>query len=155
MATSNKVKRGGKSVRRTRPRVEDTEDNKGSVVKDVSHKRLEGVVGFQPGFVEVQVQGSELVPVAQYASVTLGPIGFKFHASGVDMSVLGDVDWDNPDLTKEQEEAFDRAKNMARGGMAIISEIMNEDRALVEESVRRHNQRVKAEEEEKEGRKRR
>jgi hypothetical protein len=112
---------------RTKPRVEDTENNRGAVGKKVAHREAQvAQVPIGPNgrpMIEIFIQKSELVPVAQYASVTIGPIGVRR--------------WVEDDGSLEGLSLEDAIT--ATSGM--VDNIIAEDRALVEESVRMHNER--------------
>lgn len=142
------VKKKPASRPRTTPRVTNTEDNKGSVSKNVEHRQNESSLmsmarDLGSGEVLISGQLSELVPVAQYASVTLGPVMLAWKLGNTDMSVLADVDWDDEDtpLTDEQQAVYDRVRNSMRSTGRIIEEVLAEDRETVERSVRMHNER--------------
>jgi hypothetical protein len=139
---------------RTRPRVTDTEDTSGATVKSAAHKQTQTPVGAQAqalgnGAVLITAQLSELVPVAQYANVTLGPnqISWKLDA---DMGVLAEVDWESDDpLTDEQQQVFDRVMGAMRATTRLLEIHLAEDRETVERSVRQHNEREASEASEK------
>lgn len=113
-----------KVVRRSRRRVEG--DGQGSTVaKAATHRSAEalpaGIVALSEGVYEITCQASELVPVAQYANVTVGPIAVRTVVTcGDDMDALG---------------------NAIVGINEVIQGIIADDREAVEESVRLHNQR--------------
>lgn len=122
-----------KSVRsRSRRRVEGDGDNN-RVAKSATHRSAEalpaGIVALTEGVYEITCQASELVPVAQYANVTVGPIAVRTVVTcGDDMDAL--------------EGAIVKVNSVIQG-------IIADDRETVEESVRLHNQR-EAEEQAKE-----
>lgn len=142
-----------RTIKRTRPRVEDTEDNKGSVRKSATHRGTpEGITPTGDGRIEIVSQASELVPVAQYASVTVGPIAMRWSASDPGLEALAEVEWsDDPDvetdMTPEQQVVFDRAMGLIYAGQRVVDTAIARDRALIEESVRLHNEREAEEEE--------
>lgn len=109
---------------RTRRRVEG--DGQGSTVaKAATHRAAEalpaGIIALSEGVYEITCQASELVPVAQYANVTVGPIAVRTVVTcGDDMDALADS------IVKVNE---------------VIQGIIADDREAVEESVRLHNQR--------------
>lgn len=109
---------------RTRRRVEGS--GKGSTVeKAATHRAAEslpaGIVALSEGVYEITCQASELVPVAQYANVTVGPIAVRtVVACGDDLDALAER------IVSINE---------------VIQGIIAEDREAVEESVRLHNQR--------------
>jgi len=119
MAATKKVVRP-----RTRRRVEG--DGKGSTVeKAATHRAAEalpaGIVALSEGVYEITCQASELVPVAQYANVTVGPIAVRTVVScGDDLDALSER------IVEINE---------------VIQGIIADDREAVEESVRLHNQR--------------
>jgi hypothetical protein len=131
--------------------VEETEP-KGAVTKDASHRSAEdGSDGLLPGTVRIKAQSSELVPVAQYASVTLGPVQYEWILTGVDMEALIDIDWDDLDsMTPKQQAVYDRVRGAQRATSKVIEHGIAEDRELVEQSIRLHNEREEREREEAE-----
>lgn len=143
-----------KPRRRSRPRVEDTEASS-KVVKSTKHRETTKPTGvfehLSNGEVGIVAQLSELVPVAQYASVTIGPVQLAWKLGGVDMEVLADVDWseieDDDDLekvlTKEQLAVFKKVRASMRGTMMLLEFTVAEDREIVERSIAQHNEREK------------
>lgn len=137
--------------RRTTPRVQDTEDNRGSVRKTAAHRGAT-VTADDNGLLRFVGQGSELVPVAQYASVTIGPVLIEGHVSGPDISLLGEVEWpDDPDMEPDwpsdnHREVFEALVNQGVGLQRVVDTIISRDRALVEESIRLYNEREAEEE---------
>jgi len=102
------------------------------------------------GDVLIVGQLSELVPVAQYANVTLGPNQIAWKLSGADMSILADVDWDSEDaLSEEQQEVFDRVMGALKATSRLLEVHLSEDRETVDRSVRQHNEREASEAAEK------
>lgn len=152
MPTLKKPLKKTTTTKRTSPRIESTEDNRGSVRKSATHRgKPEGIEVVGDGTVEIVSQASELVPVAQYASVTVGPISMRFRAADPGIEQLADVDWsDDPDvetkLTPAQQAVFDRAHGLLYAGQRIVDSAIARDRALIEESVRLHNEREAEEE---------
>lgn len=122
---------------RSTRRVEDSEKAT-SVVKSSAHRGTTliavpiGTNGLP--MIEIMGQASELVPVAQYANVTIGPVAVRRWVED----------------TGDDEELHERISDV----QALVMDIIAEDREAVEESVRLHNQRT-AEEEAKEAKKRR
>lgn len=140
--------------RRTRARVEETESSS-KVAKSAEHRSFEPPQGFlslNGNELYIGAQLSELVPVAQYANVTLGPVQLAWKLGGVNMEALMEVDWsaieDSDDiesvLTKEQQIAWYRARNGLRATMTLIEFTIAEDRETIERSVREHNEREAA-----------
>jgi hypothetical protein len=145
-----------KPRKRTRPRVEQSEQKSaGAATKSAKHK------GFEPpsGFITltdkelyIGAQLSELVPVAQYANVTIGPVQLAWKLGNVDMEALMEVDWeaieDSDDIAKLPERArnaWERARRGLRATMMLIEFTIAEDRDTVERSVQQHNEREAAE----------
>jgi hypothetical protein len=93
------------------------------------------------GDLEIAVQMSELVPVAQYANVTVGPVLLRWRVENPGIEKLGAVDWDADDLTTEQQEIYDMVRGWLRATSKLIEHSIAEDRELIEESVRLHNER--------------
>ena len=135
---------------RARARVEDTEPA-GRVPKAATHRG--SVTVLDNGNVEVAYQLSELVPVAQYANVTIGPVQLRWQAANPGIEKLGPVDWGEGQLTQEQQEIYDTVRGWLRATSKLIEHSIAEDREIVEESVRLHNER-EAEEEAKTAKKR-
>jgi hypothetical protein len=101
------------------------------------------------GEIEITYQLSELVPVAQYANVTIGPVQLRWKVSNPGIEKLGFVDWEDGDsLTTEQQAVYDIVRGYLRATSKLIEHAIAEDREIVEESVRLHNER-EAEEAEK------
>ena len=137
---------------RTRPRVEDTEAAS-RASKPATHRGTATVVS--NGELEIMVQMSELVPVAQYANVTLGPVVLRWKVDNPGIQALGSVDWDEADLTPGQQRIYDTVRGYLRATSKLIEDSIAEDREIVEESVRLHNEREAAEAEEAKKRSRR
>jgi hypothetical protein len=142
-----------KQPARTKPRVEDTEP-KGTTRKSAVHRGEAQVEAIGADMIRVTGQGSELVPVAQYASVTIGPVAvqMQFHVP-FDTAVLAGIDWsDDPDaeteMTEEEREAFEFVVGCAMSTQRVVDTVVSRDRAIVEESVRLYNKRKADEEEE-------
>lgn len=122
------------TVRRRRtPRV--TGDGKGSTVtKTAEHRGDKAEIRpLAEGEYEIICQASELVPVAQYANVTIGPLSVRRVVTSVSNTA---------DLKKAIQEIQE-----------VIYDVIAEDREAVEESVRLHNQR-EAEEAKKDAKRR-
>jgi hypothetical protein len=129
---------------RTKARVTETESST-RVRKDASHRGSATVLS--NGNIEIAVQLSELVPVAQYASVTLGPVQLRWQIDNPGIEQLGIVDWDNmDDMSAEQQAVYDTVRGYLRATSKLIEHSIAEDRELVEESVRLHNEREAEEE---------
>jgi hypothetical protein len=128
---------------RSTSRVEETEGkSSGTVTKAAAHRgRVSDVV--PEGMIEICAQGSELVPVAQYANVTIGPIYARRLIVDPGLDKLVDTDPKNWDAA--QNAIADRFQNSIRVMQDLLEEIMAEDRVSVLESVREVNKR-KAEE---------
>lgn len=108
-------------VKRTRTKRRVEGDGKSStVVKSAQHRGTTVVVPLEEDQFEIICQASELVPVAQYANVTIGPI-----------AVRRTVRCDDMDSLKESIQEIQE----------VIYDVIAEDREAVEESVRLHNQR--------------
>lgn len=132
-----------KPAARTKARVEDTEKSS-RVSKMADHRGVATVL--ENGNLEIVVQLSELVPVAQYASVTLGPVLLRWQIDNPGIAKLGSVDWEAGDLTEEQQAVYDTVRGYLRATSKLIEHSIAEDRELVEESVRLHNEREAEEE---------
>lgn len=146
-----------KPRRRSKPRVEQSEGSKsaGAATKSAAHKKFEppsGFIALNDGEIYIGAQLSELVPVAQYANVTIGPVQIAWRLGGVDMEALMEVDWeeiedsdDIEDLPPKAKAAWDRARRGLRATMMLIEFTIAEDRETVERSVAAHNEREEAE----------
>lgn len=137
---------------RNRPRVEESESSGNKVVKSSQHRAAGAVAQLVDGELLITSQQSELVPVAQYANVTLGPVQLTWKLGGIDMSVLADIEWEQDDdgddvteMTTEQQEVYDKVRGAIRSTSKLIEHSIAEDRELVERSVRLHNEREAAE----------
>lgn len=152
-----KVSDGNKS--RTRRRVANTEPKK-LISKSAKHKEPVSVGGVDivDGEVFISVQVSELVPVAQFANVQLGPVQLSWKLSDINMSNLIDVDWggldndgdiafDESSLTPIQYKTYNKIKGALRASSKVVSHLLSEDRWLVDESVHLHNLREEREKE--------
>ena len=128
---------------RSRARVEDTEPAR-QITKTAEHRGSATVLS--NGNLEIAVQMSELVPVAQYANVTIGPVVLRWQVDNPGINILGPVDWDADDLTAEQQAVYDKVRGYLRATSKLIEHSIAEDREIVEESVRLHNEREAAEE---------
>jgi hypothetical protein len=123
---------------RTTPRVTDTEP-KGAAQKAATHRGNTEIPPLAPGMIEIIGQASELVPVAQYANVTIGPVAARRLIADPGLSKLVGTepdDWDD-----EQEAIADQFKGEYKVMQDLLQEVIAEDREAVEESVRLHNQR--------------
>jgi len=118
--------------------VEDTEKSS-RAAKTAEHRGTATVL--DNGNVEIAYQLSELVPVAQYANVTIGPVLLRWQAQNPGIEKLGVVDWTADDLTEEQQEIYDTVRGWLRATGKLIEHSIAEDREIVEESVRLHNER--------------
>ena len=124
---------------RTRPRVEDTEKTS-KVTKSATHRGSATVL--ENGNLEIASQLSELVPVAQYANVTIGPIQLRWQTQNPGIDKLGTVDWDDMDnMSAEQLAIYESVRGYIRATSKLIEHSIAEDREIVEESVRLHNER--------------
>jgi hypothetical protein len=141
MATIRKTKSGAKP--RARARVEDTEPAR-QISKSAEHRGSATVMS--NGNIEIACQLSELVPVAQYANVTIGPVQLRWQVDNPGIEKLGPVDWDADDMTAEQQAIYDTVRGYLRATSKLIEHSIAEDRELVEESVRLHNEREAEEE---------
>lgn len=141
-----------KTAPRTRARVDSSEPKSTTAKKSADHRKTMPVVkamahDLGDSEVLISVQQSELVPVAQYANVTVGPNQLAWKLTGVDMSVLIDVDWETDDpLTKEQQAVFDRVSGALEATSKLIEDRIAADRAAVDASVAAHNAREAAKE---------
>jgi hypothetical protein len=137
MATAVKPRR----TRRTKPRVESTEPA-GRVPKSAAHRSVNGkATVLDTGVIEISSQISELVPVAQYANVTIGPVMLRWSVINPGIEKLGAVNWDEDELTAEQQAVYDEVRGYIRATSKLIEHSIAEDREIVEESVRLHNER--------------
>lgn len=109
---------------RSKSRV-DGDGQSSTVAKSAQHRGTAAAVPLSDGLFEITAQASELVPVAQYANVTIGPIAVRRVVACADMDELKEK------ITEVQE---------------VIYDVIAEDREMVEESVRLHNQKVAEEE---------
>lgn len=131
---------------RTRPRVEDTEP-KGATRKSAVHRGDPQVEVLGTDMIRITGQGSELVPVAQYASVTIGPVAIMSTVRvPFDTAILAEITWpDDPDaeaeMTEEQSAAFTFMVNATMSVQRVVDTVVSLDRAIVEESVRLYNER--------------
>lgn len=131
---------------RKRARVEDTEPAR-ATTRSATNRGTATVM--ENGEIEITYQLSELVPVAQYANVTIGPVQLRWKVSNPGIEKLGFVDWEEGDsLTVEQQAIYDIVRGYLRATSKLIEHAIAEDREIVEESVRLHNER-EAEEAEK------
>lgn len=145
-----------KPRKRTRPRVDQSEGSKSgsTATKSAKHKGFEppnGFITLTDNELYIGAQLSELVPVAQYANVTIGPVQLAWKLGNVDMEALMEVDWskieDSDDidaLPERARNAWDRARSGLRATMMLIEFTIAEDRDTVERSVAQHNEREDA-----------
>ena len=128
-----------RKISRSKPRVEDTEPSSRPNPRKVPKGKL---TPLENGQVRVANSMSELVPVAQYANVVLGPVSLEWTLSDLDMEALIDVDWESDEnLTPEQQAVFDRAVGALSATSKVLEQVLAQDREIVEESVRLHNER--------------
>jgi hypothetical protein len=132
-----------RSSTRTKARVEETESGAGRVPRSAAHRGT--AIATADGELQISCQLSELVPVAQYANVTIGPVQLVWKTANPGIEILGDIDWDEGDeepvLTAEQRKVYDTVRGYIRATSKLIEHSIAEDRELVEESVRLHNER--------------
>jgi hypothetical protein len=124
-------------TRRTKPRVEETETQRApsrAVIKGTAT-----VMG--DGTLEIACQLAETVPVAQYANVIIGPVGLRWSVINPGIDKLGVVDWEEQNLTAEQQAIYDEVRGYLRATSKLCEHQISEDREIVEESVRLMNQR--------------
>jgi hypothetical protein len=124
---------------RAKARVEDTEKSS-RATKQADHRGAATVM--DNGELEISFQLSELVPVAQYANVTIGPVQLRWKTANPGIEKLGTVDWEDGDsLDAEQQEVYEKVRGYLRATSTLIEHHVAEDREAVEESVRLHNER--------------
>ena len=124
-------------TRRAKPRVEETETQRApskSVIKGTATVNGDGTL-------EIACQLAETVPVAQYANVIIGPVGLRWSIINPGIDKLGVVDWDDIDMTPEQQAIYDEVRGYLRATSKLVEHQISEDREIVEESVRLMNQR--------------
>jgi hypothetical protein len=114
-------------TRRVKPRVESTEPA-GRVPKSAAHRENGSATVLPGGNLEVASQLSELVPVAQYANVTIGPVMLRWVTQNPGIEKLGPVDWDEDDLTPEQQAVYDTVRGYIRATSKLIEHSISEDR---------------------------
>jgi hypothetical protein len=137
------VKRRRRTVKpRTTPRVQETEATR-APSKQIDRGT---VTVMSNGNLEISCQLAETVPVAQYANVVIGPVGLRWQAQNPGIDRLGVINWDEDDLTPEQQEIYDTVRGWLRATSKLVEHQIAEDREIVEESVRLHNEREAAEE---------
>lgn len=94
----------------------------------------------------IACQISEIVPIAQYAGVTLGPnmLAWKLNA---DLNVLADVDWSQEEvnLNDEQQEVYSRVMNALKATSHIAQIHLADDREVVIDSIVERNEREASE----------
>lgn len=142
-----------KTAPRTRRRVESSEPHSTTAKKSAKHRTnatdtIKAIAEvLDNGDVMVACQLSELVPVAQYANITLGPNLIMWKISSVDMEALVDVDWDDEDeaLTPEQQAVYNRIRGALKATSVVLEHHIAEDRYSVERSIEQHNEREAAE----------
>lgn len=144
-AAAPKIKRpGGSKSTRTAPRVEDSERTAGANTKPAVHRGATVQPGIPIGsnglpMIEIVSQASEVIPVAQYANVTAGPIAIRRWIEDPGVHVLADVNWDG-EMTKEQQNVYDQIRGEMAAGQQIVEDVIAEDRENILESVRRQNE---------------
>lgn len=166
MPTKPKGKKVAGKTSTRRPRVKPHEEGdpykkSGKQIPSAKHREpvQRGTATIVDGGVQITVQLSELVPVADYANVQVGPIQLSWLLGGIDMSVLADIeDWgeldsdgdlvfDESNLTPEQLAVYNKIQNGLRATSKVISMRIAEDRGLIDESIRLHNAREEKAEE--------
>lgn len=125
-------------TRRTKPRVTETETQR-APTKQVDRNGTATVMS--DGTLELACQLAETVPVAQYANVIIGPVGLRWATANPGIDKLGVVDWEEMDLSPEQQAIYDTVRGYLRATSKIVEHQISEDREIVEESVRLMNQR--------------
>jgi hypothetical protein len=154
---------GLSSTRRSRVEPHQNGDpikKRGSQIKSTTHRETpRGIAKIVDGGVQITAQLSELVPVADYANVQVGPISLSWMLGGIDLEVLADIeDWGGLDsdgdmtfdesmLTPEQLVVYKKIRGSIRATSKVIAHSIAEDRGLIDESIRLHNAREEAEEE--------
>jgi len=143
---------------RTRSRVELAEgdsrkpDRNPISGKSTTHRSAEPTIEgmarlLDTGEVLISSQLSEVVPVGRFAGITIGPCQVAGKLGGIDFNVLADIDWDSDeDFTPEQLDAYNRIRNALRSSGKIIQDVIDNDREVVDEAVRRFNAQEIAEE---------
>ena len=135
---------------RTTRRVQDSgRSSGGAATKTAAHNSVSvnssvPVGGNGLPMIEIVSQASELVPVAQYANVTIGPVMVRRWVEDPGVSQLAGTDPE--DFDSKQKKVYDAIFSEISTTQAIVQEIISEDREAVEESVRLHNQRAAEEE---------
>jgi len=121
---------GVKVKARSRPRVEKPEDTGDkpdrAPTKRVGNKGVLFSSGIPIGsngkpMIEIISQSAETVPIAQYANVVIGPVGIRRWVEDTD----------------DREEL----KQAISAMQVLVEEVISEDREIVEESIRMHNER--------------
>ena len=126
---------------RAKPRVEETESQRAP-----SREVIKGTATVMTnGKLELSCQLSETVPVAQYANVVIGPVGLRWATENPGIDKLGVVDWEEQSMTPEQQTIYDTVRGWLRATSKLVEHQIAEDREIVEESVRLHNEREAAE----------
>jgi hypothetical protein len=118
---------------RSKPRVHETEPKGQAKIKpkDKPGMQESGIIRNGDGTATIVGSSSELVPVAQYASVTLGPV-----------QLVRTIE----DPGDDSDETREYLKGRLSFVTELVQEVMSEDRAVVEESVRLYNERAAEEE---------
>jgi hypothetical protein len=161
-----KLKKVAGTTSARRPRVKPHEEGEsfnksGKQIPSAKHKEplTRGTAMIAEGGVQITAQLSELVPVAQYANVQVGPVQLTWLLGGIDMSVLADVEnwgeldsdgdlvFDESTLTPDQLRVYKKVQGSIRATSRIIAQSVAEDRGLVDESIRLHNAREEKAEE--------
>lgn len=136
------VKKGAESSakkQRSSQRVDDTEGRSPGGMNRTAAHRTGGPRDVVPdGMIEICAQVSELVPVAQYANVTIGPVYARrlIVDPGLDKLAGDPKEWDD-----EQNAIADEFQGHVRNMQDLLEEIVAEDRENVLESVREVNKR--------------
>ena len=134
MATTVKQ---AKRTRRTRPRVTESETQRAP-----RQAVAKGTATVLPtGDLEIACQLAETVPVAQFANVIIGPVGLRWSVTNPGIDKLGVVDWEEQNLTAEQQYIYDKVRGWLRATSKLVEHHISEDREIIEESVRLMNQR--------------
>lgn len=94
------------------------------------------------GEILISAQFSEVVPVGRFAGITIGPYQLAWKLNGVDLSELADIDWDDDDpLTDKQQAIYDKVSGALRSTSRIVHNNLDDDREIVDEAVKRFNER--------------
>jgi hypothetical protein len=138
-AGAKKISVGKKSARST-DRVESTEGKSpGGMAKRADHRSAQPTSVVPEGMIEIGVQLSELVPVAQYANVTVGPLFARRLIPDPGLDKLDGTDMH--EYNEEQSAIADAFQAPYKTMLDLIEEIAGEDRENILESVREVNKR--------------